>query len=581
MSALESWALPQLSRLLPLDEESLAQVISYAQSLPKDAASDHLRNLLGDTGPALEFISAFNQRRPQAPAASSSAPVTTQTSAAASASGSQAHDGVPPRVKKGKSNAKKPFNQLPPPRQVQNYDGRQGGYVKRDAELDYMTSSKTPAKKQLASTLALQDEPDAIKASKPSRPALITDDTIGPAASQSTSRSATPAGPSKLPPSAAGPLISDSSKSSRNSSPAPAKTKVNITGGQSMRGGNSALADLDSAIRQLEQQTNPSLSATSNTNADLKARRCPCQAQRHALLAAAPNCLNCGKIICAKEGLGPCTFCGLPLLSRDDLSAMLRALKDERGRERMQSHNAQHKRADVAVTPRPFSGTQTPVSGSASDAEPDTTSGEAVALARARAHRDKLLTFQAQNARRTAVHDEAADFETPDAGLSMWASPQERALQLKRQQRVLREQEWAARPEWEKKRMVVSLDVRGGKAVRRFEQVSKEEALAGMSDNDEEIATAPAHNQSSDGVHSGSAFAKNPLLGGLVRPVWTPDKGKTAATGDELDQATRRASRWRRVQDDDDDNEKWILDGGAYGNSTENRILGAEEAACG
>lgn len=34
--------------------------------------------------------------------------------------------------------------------------------------------------------------------------------------------------------------------------------------------------------------------------------KCNCEAKRHALIN---NCLNCGRIVCAQEGAGPCLFC--------------------------------------------------------------------------------------------------------------------------------------------------------------------------------------------------------------------------------------------------------------------------------
>lgn len=61
--ALEQWALPQLSELLPLDEESLKQIIIYTNTLPDTQAEEHLRGLLGDTPQALDFITAFNAHR--------------------------------------------------------------------------------------------------------------------------------------------------------------------------------------------------------------------------------------------------------------------------------------------------------------------------------------------------------------------------------------------------------------------------------------------------------------------------------------------------------------------------------------
>ncbi|KAJ4286917.1 hypothetical protein N0V88_007862 [Collariella sp. IMI 366227] len=110
----------------------------------------------------------------------------------------------------------------------------------------------------------------------------------------------------------------------------------------------------------------------------------------------------------------------------------------------LQCDREAHKRTEPA---RPF------VRRGIDDA-PDYTVAEAMALQ----HRDKLLEFQAQNARRTTVRDEAADFDASvDAG-SMWASAEERALALKRQQKAMREMEWNARPEYEKRQQVGSTE---------------------------------------------------------------------------------------------------------------------------
>src|SRR6202012_2793840 len=170
--------------------------------------------------------------------------------------------------------------------------------------------------------------------------------------------------------------------------PAP-KTKVNISGGTAMHGASSTLSDLDSAIRSLEIQTNPSLSSSANTPAEEEKRKCNCMATRHPLLDIAPNCLNCGKIICVKQGFGPCTFCGSPLLSTDEIAKVLRVLKDERGEERMKANNASHKKADVsygkskALTGRDFlaqasySGRSSPLSsGPATPVVSDDEAGE-------------------------------------------------------------------------------------------------------------------------------------------------------------------------------------------------------------
>lgn len=517
-----TWGLDQLSKLIQLDNQSLQEILDYTHTLDKTAAAEHLKNLLGDSPKSLEFISSFNSRR-EAPEASK---VNTETA-------------KPSRKPKKKS---APLHNLPA-RRIENHGNLTGGYQKRSEE-DYMAqSSKSRKEPTLANTLALSETPDARQLP-----------TKAPAASALSN---------KLPPSASGQLISDlpnvrtsshSRNSSRTASPA-AKTRINVAGGQSMRGASSTIQDLDSAIRALEVQTNPSISS------DPRSRRCGCLATRHPLLAAAPNCLNCGKIICVKEGIGPCTFCGHALLSSEDINSMIRSLKEERGKERMDVNNSAHRRAEVASAPRPFSSTS-----------PD--SADAT-LARARQHRDKLLNFQAENARRTHIIDEAAEFETPTSGQSMWSSPMERAAQLKRQQKILREQEWNAKPEYEKRKMVVSVDIKGGKAVRRMAEMERP-----ADDDDADDGLAPAEGAEVENYNSRQGrLSENPLMGGLIRPVWK-GKGKDEA-GDEIaDKENRTKDTWRRVQDDQDDNEEWILDGGIYGGNTSERRLGDEEHAC-
>ncbi|KAL8931801.1 MAG: hypothetical protein Q9211_006724 [Gyalolechia sp. 1 TL-2023] len=531
--ASSNWALSQISHILPLDEQSLQEILDYTSTLSKDASVDHLRNLLGTSPKALEFISSYNSRR--------EAPVTGPKPAAAATPGpSESHK--KPRKKNQPLN--KPFN----PRRPEDYGNTAGGYHKKNEE-DYVSGRRQLIKEPaLANALALSDKPDARQLPIPA--------------------------PTK-PPSASGPLISDlpnvrtgSRTNSRTSSPAP-KTKVNVPGGASMHGASSTLQDLDSAIRALEVQTNPAL-----TNEPSPSRACSCNATKHPLLAAAPNCLNCGKIICVKEGIGPCTFCSHPLLSPAEINGMIRALREERGRERMSTNNATQKRAGLATTPRPFTSSPStngnPAISSASTTDPS--------LAAAQQHRDKLLTFQSQNARRTHIIDEAADFDTPVSGQNIWASPTERAKQLKRQQKVLREQEWNAKPEWEKRKVVVSIDVVGGKVVRRMEGVERPKG----EENENEV-DADANGDQNGGREGEGTFSRNPLIGGLIRPVW---KAKGAENKNETTDGgrDRQEAKWRRVQDDTDDNEAWILDGGIYGGNGDvemERRLGDEEHAFG
>ncbi|KAH9875253.1 hypothetical protein J1614_004744 [Plenodomus biglobosus] len=525
---LSAWALPQLSKLLPLDEESLKEVITYTQSLPIREAADHLQNLLGDSPQALEFIASFNNRRPKA-----------------SAGSNQSTSNSLSEVPKAKPRKRKPgLAKLPPPRRPEDYGNVSGAYLKKDEE-DYMAGSS----KSKAAKFGLSEKPDALQL-----PTTAT--SSGTATPKSRGVSPAPS-KSKLPPSAAGQLISDSK--SRTSSPKP-KAKISLAGGTPMHGASTALNDLESAIRALEIQTNPSLASQDNGK-----RKCNCMATRHPLLAAAPNCINCGKIVCVKEGIGPCTFCNTPLLSASDIQSMVSVLREERGKEKMAANNASQKRADVSLAPRPFSNFRTTTPGSSNPASDVESENEKLAMAKQ--HRDKLLAFQAQNAKRTQVHDEAADFETTSAGLSMWASPQERAMQLKRQQKALREQEWNARPEYDKRKVVASIDLSGKKLVRRMAPTERPVTPESEEELPEATTSGPTTYDHGGLSKGGGAFSKNPLLGGLIRPTFKADESK----GKE--KASERKQTWRRVQDDNDDNEQWILDGGVYGSRADNVSL--------
>ena len=253
---------------------------------------------------------------------------------------------------------------------------------------------------------------------------------------------------------------------------------------------------------------------------------------------------------------------------------MIDTLRQERGQEKMNLNNASHRRPDLASAPRPFTN---PSSGTAS---PSSSSTADKTLDLAKQHRDKLLAYQAENARRTHIIDEAADFETPSSGLSMWSSPVERAAQLKRQQKVLREQEWNAKPEYEKRRVVVSLDLVGGKVVKRMGERERPKAGTGNGAKEEVVTNeGQAHADGGSG-DAGGAFSKNPLLGSLIRPVWK-GKGKENDMAEEDKENRSQKGAWRRVQDDNDDNEAWILDGGVYGGHDDERRLGDEEHAQG
>ncbi|KAL3449272.1 putative zinc finger motif, C2HC5-type-domain-containing protein [Aspergillus insuetus] len=521
-STLINWALPRLSEILPLDPESLTQILTYATDLSKEEGADHLKNLLGDSPAALEFISAFNSRRddPTPPARNNNSNFTSTPPTSTSATPSRSPAQTPPPGRKNKK-AKPPLHSAGPVRRPDDFGNVAGGYKKSERGEDYISGSGSGSRAGGAggagNTLGLPS----------------------PRGSAASSRSHSPVPPvGKAPPSAAGPMISDLLPNVKSKAVKPSRSTGGGSGSgtatpSSSKGAltTSNISDLTAAIAALEVSTNPTLGG--------ERRKCTCYATLHPVFDAAPNCLNCGKIICSLEGLQPCSFCGTPLLSSEEIQSMIRELRAERGQEKMRAHNESlHREGGPGMGP----------------AQPQQ-SGK---LDAARAHRDKLLAFQAQNAKRTRVVDEAADFETPNVASTLWMTPSQRALALKKQQRIMREMEEKARPEWEKKKTIMSLDITGGR-VKRVYQAAPVETASAAAQEDEE--TKDLTYDASAPRSGGEAFSRNPLLaaGGLMRPVWKAPEEKKAENKE-------RKQTWRRVQDDnDDDNEQWILDGGLHG----------------
>jgi hypothetical protein len=158
----------------------------------------------------------------------------------------------------------------------------------------------------------------------------------------------------------------------------------------------------------------------------------------------------------------------------------------------------------------------------------------------------------------------------------MWATPEERAKELKRQQKILREMEWNAQPDYEKRRQVISIDLVGGKVVRKMAAIERPVTPDEDPDSEPDQGVLGETSGNTGGLYrtGGGVFSGNPLLGSLMRPVFEA-KGKDKDVGAARSREERKKG-WRRVQDNLDDNEDVILDGGAYGFQD-----GGDEPACG
>ena len=123
------------------------------------------------------------------------------------------------------------------------------------------------------------------------------------------------------------------------------------------------------------------------------------------------NCLDCGKILCDQEGVGPCLVCGSEHVYLSDQGAMLdgtrldQATLADRRRGRMSGASDAH---DALLQP----------SGEARNAAEDAAFLKALDL------RDRLIHFEAHRAERTTVIDDEADYFDSNA---QWLTEEQRA----------------------------------------------------------------------------------------------------------------------------------------------------------
>ncbi|KAK6456582.1 putative zinc finger motif, C2HC5-type-domain-containing protein [Scheffersomyces xylosifermentans] len=227
------------------------------------------------------------------------------------------------------------------------------------------------------------------------------------------------------------------------------------------------LKDIESVLNELEIKAEQS---------DTR-RYCNCMATRHPLFEIAPNCLNCGKIICSKEGLQPCSYCGSELLTAKDRVDIMNVLKQEKNEllnkqdkirtTESSSPQPKVKAKKIVVTlnagenlwkaqDRALKQAEAERKKAQQKYEDDKVKDEEIAIENLEIERSKvnpdllkaqerletLLTFQDTSAERTKIIDNAADYELPSISSgNMWLSPVERALQLKKKQKQMRKQE--------------------------------------------------------------------------------------------------------------------------------------------
>ncbi|KAF9351265.1 hypothetical protein BGX34_000697 [Mortierella sp. NVP85] len=322
------------------------------------------------------------------------------------------------------------------------------------------------------------------------------------------------------------------------------------------------LSDLEKAIRDIDLATEVAEAA--------KARKpCYCLATKHKLNVFAPNCLNCGKIICALEGPGPCTYCGNPVVSIEQQQALVLELKREKAALAKQKAMATAKRKNKAA-PANTAGYASKVGGGLSSStgsaggwygleqNPGTMTEEeeleeAKKASLALAHKERLLEYDRTSARRSHVIDQATDFVLPGDRPNLWLTEEERQVEAAKAKQNLEKATTAASGYQRAK--VMTIDV-----VNR--RVVVESSTTGNQEEEDDAVAAPvsvfdmAKSTSISGGNKhggrGGAFAMNPLLKLGENPTFIPAKGKsTKSAKEKVLKIKAEKSKMPRVQYDD------------------------------
>ncbi|RLV95211.1 Uncharacterized protein JA1_001296 [Spathaspora sp. JA1] len=220
------------------------------------------------------------------------------------------------------------------------------------------------------------------------------------------------------------------------------------------------------------------------TNASNSGRRyCNCMARKHPLFEIAPNCLNCGKIICTKEGLQPCSFCGSDIIPSKDKEEIIKLLARERedlllSSPQPTSQPKSKKKIVVQVNKgekfweaqdRAFKEAEKELKKKEEALKEEQEDAD---LSNAQSRLETLLNYQETGAERMKIIDNAGDFELPTH--TLWLTPEERALNLKKQQRLKKDEE-LERERKSRGERVVEMSIKDGKVSMVEKYVTKKQ----------------------------------------------------------------------------------------------------------
>jgi len=261
----------------------------------------------------------------------------------------------------------------------------------------------------------------------------------------------------------------------------------------------------------------PTKSAKSAVTAINHSRKpCGCLATQHSLIT---NCLNCGRIICDEEGVGPCFTCKNFVESRQQ---QIKWLQTRTNQVLTQQVDMGKKKTGPEHVPMKYSTKLAPNSNQHDikshfpdlmDAGPSkiqVTLDET--LSKAQTQLDTLLQYDKTSAQRTRVYDAAQDFN--QIVHDKWATPEQRAEALRRHQ--LRQQEY----EESRRRINVSFEVINGRVVAVENKLKQERESEVISR--EAVAKQVAQSTSQPTNVSTGVFKSSPLIVTGASPRFIP-----------------------------------------------------------
>ncbi|CAG8493466.1 9909_t:CDS:2 [Ambispora leptoticha] len=435
MSNLEEWASEKLTSFLGLDRETLeGQIIPYLLSFDNESGlAKHLEELLGVNDGSTTFIEEFIAKRfpPQKQI------TTTQQTRVL-----KTHQFPTPAKQNRQKDSR---SSSPQPNKNDSQEAWQrdkNAYMKsKDDDEDYFAGSKKSKTKNLTQINKENPTTTDSSASKPPLPPPNLDQQ-DLSISSNFLQSSRPTTPNSI------------SSTSRPSTPTITSSKKKA----SNKSAKKKLTDLEKTMKDLEK----------DQSSDSKRVPCSCQATKHPLLEVAPNCLNCGKIICTFEGVGPCTFCGSPVISREQQLEIAREVRKLKNTTSQQQKSMKKKKAGGGSVPyaAKVSGNFAAVTASGGwvelgHNEEDEKIQDQIREERRRAaemHKEKLLDYDRTSAKRSIIIDQAADFTLPADRPNLWLNEKEQAELQKKQESNLRK---IQKKSYEKRRVYSLKEVNG------------------------------------------------------------------------------------------------------------------------